>query len=52
MDELDSELPIDESTYASEETYDEEENSKKDEDASGEERRGLSVGGVSLPTFG
>ena len=50
-DELDSELPIDESTYASEETYDEE-NSKKDEDASGEERRGLSVGGVSLPTFG
>ena len=51
-DELDSELPIDESTYASEETYEEEENSKKDEDASGEERRGLSVGGVSLPTFG
>ena len=26
--------------------------SKKDEDASGEERRGLSVGGISLPTFG
>ena len=63
-DELDSELPIDESAYASEETYEEDvveegkgkegmfKKSKKDEDASGEERRGLSVGGISLPTFG